>query len=86
MKAKKYDPKLILQLQAVREQIDDILDRGGDDIIEKPIKPRRVRGAARTATRAAVASWPSSLDTPPALPVLVASHRFRPASTRGTRI
>ena len=41
MKPKKYDPKLILQLQALREQTDDILDGGGGDISEKPAKGKR---------------------------------------------
>ncbi|MGA7395581.1 MAG: hypothetical protein WBV90_03690 [Terrimicrobiaceae bacterium] len=46
MKAKKHNPRLVLQLQALREQIDDILDGGGGDISEKPAKTRRTRGPA----------------------------------------
>ena len=49
MKAKKHDPRLILQLQALREQIDDILDGGGGDIYEKPARTRRTRGPAGAA-------------------------------------
>lgn len=46
MKAKRHNPRLVLQLQALREQIDDILDGGGGDISEKPAKTRRTRGPA----------------------------------------
>ena len=49
MKAKRHDPRLILQLQALREQIDDILDGGGGDISEKPARTRRTRGPAGAA-------------------------------------
>jgi N-acetylmuramoyl-L-alanine amidase len=51
MKKPTYDPNLINQLLAVREKIDDILDGGGGDIVEKPAKetakaakPARSRG------------------------------------------
>ena len=47
---KKLDPTLILQLQAIREQIDDILDGGGQDIVVPPEKPAR-RGTRGPAIR-----------------------------------
>lgn len=46
MKQTKHDPRLILQLQGLREMIDDILDGGGGDIPEKPASTARSRGGA----------------------------------------
>lgn len=60
MKPKKHDPKLILQLQALREQIDDILDGGGGDISEKPAKAKRSRGRATRGPAAAAAAGGSA--------------------------
>jgi hypothetical protein len=48
MKKKKLDAGLVLQLQAIREQIDDILDGGGGPITEKPAK---AAGKKRSTTR-----------------------------------
>lgn len=48
MKKTKIDPNIVLQLQAIREQIDDLLDGGGGPITEKPAKPA---SRARSATR-----------------------------------
>jgi len=47
MKQTKHDPRLVLQLQALREMIDDILDGGGGEISETPAKATsRSRGRA----------------------------------------
>jgi N-acetylmuramoyl-L-alanine amidase len=56
MNQPKHDPRLLLQLQAVREIIDDILDGGGGEISEAPTKATsRSRGAAVRAPAGASA-------------------------------
>jgi len=46
MKQPKHDRKLVLQLHALRDMIDDILDGGGGEISEKPAPATRSRGGA----------------------------------------